>query len=241
MTPGCGAAHRRAAAFGTHGCRGSRRDLAARRDGAPGTPTRRKIRGDPHLGTLLIGTHTWVNHLRGPQDVARGPPDGIPPLIACCTWPMRTRRPEGAAGTASDGPRPAAAADVQLRLLAFAGTVDGRLGVQSQVQLCCSSAGPRRSQKSHVLACQDTGALARGRGSSSALAVAAWLCTQPHVACLALQASPERGRSKEQLVWHMSELGPGMASAQITYKRCAYSAHHAHTTVYRTCTLCSLG
>ena len=67
--------------FGTHGCRGSRRDLAARRDGAPGTPIRRKIRGDPHLGTLLIGTHTWVNYLRGPQDVARGPPDGIPPIF----------------------------------------------------------------------------------------------------------------------------------------------------------------
>ena len=46
----------------------------------PGTPTRRKILGDPHLVTLLIGTHTWVNHLRGPQDVARGPPDGIPPI-----------------------------------------------------------------------------------------------------------------------------------------------------------------
>ena len=122
---------------------------------------------------------------------------GVRLLTACYTWPMRTRRPEGAAGTASDGPRPAAPADVQLRLLALAGTVDGRLGVQSQVQLCCSSAGPRRSQKSHVLACQDTGALARGRGSSSALAVAAWLCTQPHVACLALQASPERGGSKE--------------------------------------------
>ena len=54
---------------------------------------------------------------------------------------------------ASDGPRPAAPADVQLRLLAFAGTVDGRLEVQSQVQLCCSSAGPRRSQKSYVLVC----------------------------------------------------------------------------------------
>ena len=62
--------------------------------------------------------------------------------------------PEGAAGTASDGPRPAAAADVQLRLLAFAGTVDGRLGVQSQIQLCCSSAGPRRSHKSHEFAWQ---------------------------------------------------------------------------------------
>eukprot|EP00964_Phaeocystis_antarctica_P124914 scaffold88553_cov90-Phaeocystis_antarctica.AAC.2 len=60
----------------------------------------------------------------------------------------------GAAGTASDGPRPAAPANVQLRLLAFAGTVDSRLGVQSQVQLCCCSAGPRRSQKSHVLVCQ---------------------------------------------------------------------------------------
>ena len=35
--------------------------------------------GDPQLGTLLPGTHTWGNHLRGPQDVARGPPDGIPP------------------------------------------------------------------------------------------------------------------------------------------------------------------
>ena len=40
--------------------------------------------GDPHLGTLLIGTHTWVNHLRGPQDVARGPPDGIPPHLSFC-------------------------------------------------------------------------------------------------------------------------------------------------------------
>eukprot|EP00964_Phaeocystis_antarctica_P021799 scaffold12103_cov28-Phaeocystis_antarctica.AAC.1 len=56
-------------------------------------------------------------------------------------------------GTASDGPRPAAPADVQLRLLAF-GTVDGRLEVQSQVQLCWSSAGPRRRLKSHVLAYQ---------------------------------------------------------------------------------------
>ena len=36
------------------------------------------------------------------------------------------------------------ASNVQLRLLAFAGTVDGRLGVQSQVQLCCSSAGPQK-------------------------------------------------------------------------------------------------
>ena len=75
-------------------------------------------------------------------------------LTACCTWPMRSRRPEGAAGTASDAPRPAAAADVQLRLLAFAGTVDGRLGVQSQIQLCCSSAGPRISHKSHEFAWQ---------------------------------------------------------------------------------------
>eukprot|EP00964_Phaeocystis_antarctica_P090717 scaffold58080_cov58-Phaeocystis_antarctica.AAC.1 len=62
---------------------------------------------------------------------------------------MRIRRPEGAAGTASDGPRPATPADVRLRLLAFAGTVDGR-----KSKLCCSSAGPRRSQKSHVLVCQ---------------------------------------------------------------------------------------
>ena len=58
-----------------------RRDLAARRDGAPGTPSCRKSGRDPQLGTLLIGTHTWVNHLRGPQDVARGPPDGIPPYF----------------------------------------------------------------------------------------------------------------------------------------------------------------
>eukprot|EP00964_Phaeocystis_antarctica_P062647 scaffold37558_cov48-Phaeocystis_antarctica.AAC.1 len=79
MVAGCGAAHRRAAAFGTHGCRGSRRDLAARRDGASGTPICRKSARDPQFGALLIGTHTWVNHLRGPQDVARGPPDGIPP------------------------------------------------------------------------------------------------------------------------------------------------------------------
>eukprot|EP00964_Phaeocystis_antarctica_P082329 scaffold51613_cov32-Phaeocystis_antarctica.AAC.1 len=76
---------------------------------------------------------------------------GVRLLTACCTWPMRTRRPEGAARTASDGPHPAAPADVQLRLLAF-GTVDGRLEVQSQVQLCWSSAGPRRRLKSHVLA-----------------------------------------------------------------------------------------
>ena len=55
-------------------------------------------------------------------------------------------------------------------------------------------------------------ALARGRGSSSALlAVAAWLCTQPHVACLALQASPERGGSKEQRVAYERA---GLVSAQ---------------------------
>eukprot|EP00964_Phaeocystis_antarctica_P064608 scaffold38883_cov63-Phaeocystis_antarctica.AAC.1 len=55
------------------------------------------------------------------QDAAR-----VRLLTACCTSPMRIRRPEGAAGTASDGPRPAAPADGRLRLLAFAGTVDGR-------------------------------------------------------------------------------------------------------------------
>ena len=64
----------------------------------------------------------------------------------CALEPIRPVS-EGAAGTASDGPRPAAAADVQLRLLAFAGKVDGRLGVQSQVQLCCSSAGPQKSKE----------------------------------------------------------------------------------------------
>ena len=102
---------------------------------------------------------------------------------------MRTRRPEGAAGTASDGPRPAAPADVQLRLLAFAGTVDGRLGVQSQVQLCCSSAGPQKSKEPHVClpSASHRQALARGRSSSSAPAVAAWLCTQP---CVSLSPKP---------------------------------------------------
>ena len=126
---------------------------------------------------------------------------------------MRTRRPEGAAGTASDGPRPAAPADVQLRLLAFAGTVDGRLGVQSQVQLCCSSAGPQKSKEPHVClpSASHRQALARGRSSSSAPAVATWLCTQPHVACLALQASPERGGSKEQRVAYERA---GLVSAQ---------------------------
>ena len=59
----------------------------------------------------------------------------------------------------------------------------------------------------------------------SAPSVAAWLCTQPHVACLALQASPERGGSKEQRVAYERA---GLASAQIMYKRCAYSAHYAH-------------
>ena len=34
------------------------------------------------------------------QDAAR-----VRPLTACCTSPMRIRRPKGAAGTASDGPR----------------------------------------------------------------------------------------------------------------------------------------
>ena len=135
-------------------------------------------------------------------------------LTACCTWPMRTtRRLEGAAGTASDGPRPAAAADVQLRLLAFAGTVDGRLGVQSQVQLCCSSAGPQKSKEPRVClpSASHRQALARGRSSSSAPAVAAWLCTQPHVVCLALQASPGRGGSKEQRVAYERA---GLVSAQ---------------------------
>ena len=47
------------------------RDLAASRDGALGTPIRGKSPRDPQLGTSLSGTHTWVNHLRGPQDVAR--------------------------------------------------------------------------------------------------------------------------------------------------------------------------
>ena len=49
------------------------------------------------------------------QDAAR-----VRLLTACCTSPRRIRRPEGAAGTASDGPRPAAPADVRLRLLAVA-------------------------------------------------------------------------------------------------------------------------
>ena len=61
------------------------RDLAARRDGALGTPIRGKSPRDPQLGTSLSGTHTWVNHLRGPQDVARGPPDGIPPYASGAT------------------------------------------------------------------------------------------------------------------------------------------------------------
>ena len=57
-----------------------RRGPSRARDGTPGTPICRKNLEDPQLGTLLLGTHTWGNHLRGPQDVARGPPDGIPPL-----------------------------------------------------------------------------------------------------------------------------------------------------------------
>ena len=43
--------------------------------------------------------------------------------------------------------------------------------------------------------------------------VAAWLCTQPHVACLALQASRERRGSKEQRVAYERA---GLASAQST-------------------------
>ena len=57
-------------------------------DGAPGTPICRKSARDPQLGALLIGTHTWVNHLRGPQDVARGPPDGIPPCAPSAPLPQ---------------------------------------------------------------------------------------------------------------------------------------------------------
>ena len=62
----------------------------------------------------------------------------------------------------------------------------------------------------------------------SAPAVAGWLCTQPHVACLALQASPERGGSKEQRVTYERA---GLASAQSTS-----GAHTVRTRVY----LCSL-
>ena len=124
---------------------------------------------------------------------------------------------------------------VQLRLLT-SGCGCWRLPARSTVASPAVLFFSRNAQKSEEpRACLPSAshrqALARGRGSSSAPAVAAWLCTQPHVACLALQASPERGGSKEQRVAYERA---GMASAQITYKRCAYSAHHAHHRVYFT-------
>ena len=63
----------------------------------------------------------------------------------------------------------------------------------------------------------------------SAPAVAGWLCTQPHVACLALQASPERGGSKEQRVAY--ELA-GLVSAQSIS-----GAHTVRTTRTPLCTV----
>ena len=62
----------------------------------------------------------------------------------------------------------------------------------------------------------------------SAPAGAGWLCTQPHVACLALQASPERGGSKEQRVTYERA---GLASAQSTSG--AHTVRTMRTTVYR--------
>merc|ERR1712166_1462200 len=76
------------------------------------------------------------------QDAAR-----VRLLTACCTSPMRIRRPEGAAGTASDGPRPAAPADVRLRLLAFAGTVDGRKSICVVLQQASPERGGSKEQR----------------------------------------------------------------------------------------------
>ena len=76
-TPGCRAGTPRwYSAFGTHGCRASRGDLATRPGVgkfAPGTPRCRIIRENPHLGAFLTGTHTWVKYRRDPR-MSRGDP-----------------------------------------------------------------------------------------------------------------------------------------------------------------------
>ena len=74
VTPGCGAAHRRA--FGTHGCRGSRRDLAARRDGAPGPPLVEKFLGTPTWGLYLSGP-TLGSIISGDPRMSRGDPQMV--------------------------------------------------------------------------------------------------------------------------------------------------------------------
>ena len=98
-----------------------------------------------------------------------------------------------------------------------------RLGVQSQVQLCCPSAGTCRSQKSQCLPakCLAQAGVSQRPGGGIECAVRCCLALHTaHAACIALQASPEReGRNERRVAYGRV----GLASAQIMYKRCAYS------------------
>ena len=98
-----------------------------------------------------------------------------------------------------------------------------RLGVQSQVQLCCPSAGTCRSQKSQCLPakCLAQAGVSQRPGGGIECAVRCCLALHTaHAACIAFQALPEReGRNERRVAYGRV----GLASAQIMYERCAYS------------------
>jgi len=121
----------------------------------------------------------------------------------------------------------------------FATCRHGRLEVQSQVQLCCSSAGPHAEVKRATCLpdkclTQAGVRIARGRGAGRVCAPAG-CCLALHTASqptsrvlpcrLAGARRPQRAACGISTSWASKRFNR-------VYKRCAYSAHHAHR-VYR--------